>query len=84
MKKSAIYHIFLILVGIVLGTLIAKVTAGVPALGWLSYALTFGFESPLVLNLAVIRLTLGVSIDLSVAVILFVTLSLVLGRYFAR
>ena len=41
----------MVLVGIVVGSLLANVTASVPALGWLSYALSFGLETPLVLDL---------------------------------
>ncbi|MBQ8577773.1 MAG: DUF4321 domain-containing protein [Clostridia bacterium] len=78
--NKTIYNIFLVLVGIVVGSLVANVTANVPALGWLSYALTFGLESPLVLDLSVIRLTFGLGIDLSVAVILCVIISLVVGH----
>lgn len=84
MRNSFVYHIFLVLVGIVIGTLAARVTANVPALGWLSYALTFGFETPFVLDLSVIRLTFGLTVDLSVSVILFIVISLVVGRYVSR
>lgn len=84
MRTRSIYSAFLVLVGIVVGTLLAKVTAAVPALGWLSYALTFGLESPFVLNLSVIRLTFGLSVDLSISVILCVVISLVVGNYFYK
>ncbi|MBE6658841.1 MAG: DUF4321 domain-containing protein [Ruminococcaceae bacterium] len=84
MRTRSIYSAFLVLVGIVVGSLLAKVTASVPALGWLSYALTFGLESPFVLNLSVVRLTFGLSVDLSISVILCVVISLVLGNYFYK
>ena len=84
MRAKSIYSMFLVLIGIVVGTLIAKVTASVSALGWLSYALTFGLESPVVLDLSVIRLTFGLSVDLSIAVILCVVISLVVGNYFYK
>lgn len=84
MRTRSIYSAFLVLVGIVVGSLLAKVTASVPALGWLSYALTFGLESPFVLNLSVVRLTFGLSVDLSISVILCVVISLVLGHYFYK
>lgn len=35
--------VLLILVGVVLGGLIGKLCAGVPALSWLSYGQSFGF-----------------------------------------
>ena len=84
MRAKSIYSMFLVLIGIVVGTLVAKVTASVSALGWLSYALTFGLESPVVLDLSVIRLTFGLSVDLSIAVILCVVVSLVVGNYFYK
>ena len=84
MRAKSIYSMFLELIGIVVGTLVAKVTASVSALGWLSYALTFGLESPVVLDLSVIRLTFGLSVDLSIAVILSVVISLVVGNYFYK
>lgn len=84
MRAKSIFWAFLVLVGIVVGTLLARVTATVPALGWLSYALTFGVESPVVLDLSIIRLTFGLSVDLSVSVILCIVISLVIGSYFSK
>ena len=40
--------VLLILVGVVLGGLIGKLCAGVPALSWLSYGQSFGFVNPMV------------------------------------
>lgn len=81
MRTRTIFSFFLVLVGIVVGSLLANVTASVPALGWLAYALSFGLESPVVLDLSVVRLTFGLSVNLSVAVILCVVVSLVVGNY---
>ncbi len=84
MRARSLFSMFCVLVGIVVGSLVAKVTASVSALGWLSYALTFGLESPVVLDLSVIRLTFGLSVDLSIAVILCVVISLIVGNYFYK
>ena len=81
MRARSVFSFFLVLIGIVVGTLLASVTATVPALGWLSYALSFGLESPVVLDLFVVRLTFGLSVNLSVAVILCVAISLVVGNF---
>lgn len=81
MRTRTIISFFCVLVGIVVGSLLANVTASVPALGWLSYALSFGLESPVVLDLSVVRLTFGLSVNLSVAVILCVAVSLVVGNF---
>ncbi len=84
MRTKTIFTFFLVLIGIVIGSLVANVTSGIPALGWLSYALTFGFAEPFVLDLSVLTLTFGLNVNLSVSVILFVIISLVLGRYLDR
>lgn len=72
--------LFLILVGVVVGSLFASLTESISWLSWLSYGLQFGMESPLVLNLGILSLTFSISIDLTVSVILFVILTLFLGR----
>ena len=51
--------VLLILVGVVLGGLIGKLCAGVPALSWLSYGQSFGFVNPMVLDLVILVLTFG-------------------------
>ena len=80
MKNNFLFNLILVLAGIVIGSLVAKVTSGISALSWLSFGLSFGTEAPVVLDLAVLRLTLGATINLSVSVILFVALCLILGR----
>ena len=48
--KNGWFLILFILIGIVLGGLIAEITSGIPALSWLSYGQSFGaglMESPL-------------------------------------
>ena len=52
--KNGWFLILFILIGIVLGGLIAEITSGIPALSWLSYGQSFGaglMESPVILNL---------------------------------
>lgn len=77
-------NLFLICVGVVTGSMVADITAGVPLLNWLSYGLDFGTQSPLVLDLGILSLTFGIRIDLTVSVILFIALSLVLGKLIAK
>lgn len=64
--------VLLMLCGIVLGSFVADLTSGIEVLSWLSYGRSFGVGSPtpLVLDLAVIRLTFGLSFHLSIGVIL--------------
>ena len=52
--KNGWFLILFILIGIVLGGLIAEITSGIPALSCLSYGQSFGaglMESPVILNL---------------------------------
>ena len=50
-------NLFLVMVGVVVGSMAAEMTVGIPWLKWLSYGLEFGTESPVVLDLNLLRLT---------------------------
>lgn len=80
MTKSFWRDILLFCAGIVIGSLVASLCSGNPYLSWLSYGLTFGTASPFNLDLGVLRLTLGASIDITVSTVIFVTLTYVLGK----
>ncbi len=84
MSKSFWFNLFLVCVGIVVGSMVSDMTASIPALSWLSYGLNFGTKSPVVLDLNVITLTLGVSLKLTISTAICVVLSLVLGRCIAE
>ena len=66
-----------ILIGIVLGGLIAELTASVHALSWLSY----GLNSPLVLDLGVLVLTFALQIKITIASIIGVILAIIIYRF---
>ena len=84
MRKGFWLNFFLICVGIVVGSMVAEITAGTPILGWLSYGLDFGTAAPFTLDLHVFYLTLGLSVKITISHIIFVALSIVLGRLIAR
>lgn len=84
MKKGFWLNFFLICVGIVTGSMVAEMTSGILALSWLSYGLDFGMKSPLVLDLNVLELTLGLSVRITIATIIFTILSLLLGKLIIR
>jgi len=77
-------NVFLVCVGVVVGSMMAEISAGTPFFKWLSYGLSFGTESPIVLNLNVIKLTLGISLKLTVSSVIFIILALLLGRLIDR
>lgn len=80
MSKSFWLNFFLVVVGIVVGSMLADMTAGIPALAWLSYALSFGTKSPLVLDLNAVAVTFGISCKITVSTVICVILALVLGK----
>ena len=76
--------VLLVCVGVVIGTLVSSATEGISWLSWLSYGLDFGLTSPFVLDLKVISITFGFTLKLTGSVIIFVALSLLLGRLITR
>ena len=84
MRRRSWLNLFLVCIGIVVGTMVAELTAGVPGLSWLAYGLDFGTSSPLVLDMNVFHLTLGVGIKITISSVIFVILSVILGRLIAK
>jgi hypothetical protein len=67
----------------VVGGLIADVTAGVPALSWLSYGRTFGINNsgnPLILDLGILVITFALQIRLTIASILGVIIAIIVYK----
>ena len=84
MRKSFWLNFFLVLIGIVVGEFIASLTAGVKALSWLSFGLSFGQNTPVTLDLQALTLTFGISVNITLSTVIFVILSVVIGRAIAR
>ena len=78
--KKNILFIFYLLAGIVLGSMLAHLCGGIPALAWLAYSNSIGFApaAPAVLDLSVLTLTFGFSMAISVAQIFTIACSLFL------
>ncbi len=77
-------NVFLVCIGVVIGAMVSEMTAGIPLLSWLSYGLSFGTAAPFVLDLNVVQLTFGINLHLTVSTVIFVALSLVLGKLILR
>lgn len=73
-KNIWVFLIFL-LAGLVVGGLIGKLASGVPWLWWLSYAQEFGLESPIVLDLSVLKLTFGLMFEINISSIIGMLIS---------
>ena len=83
MRRSFWFNLCLVCVGIVVGTLAADMCAKIPLLSWLSYGMSFGIPTASS-NLHVIDVTFGLSLNLNIAVILFIVLSVWLGHLMAK
>ena len=59
--------VLLLLAGIVLGGFLGELLGGIPALKWLTYGKTFGTTTPLVVELGVLSLQLGLQIRFTIA-----------------
>ena len=79
-RKNTWALFLLLLAGIVLGGFIGMLAEGVPALSWLSYGQTFGFDNPIVLNLGLLVITFGLNIKITIASILGVVISIIIYR----
>ena len=71
----------LILAGIVLGSFLATLTAGIPFLSWLSYGQTFGFQTPIVLDMGVMVLTFGLTIKITIASIIGIIIAAIIYHF---
>lgn len=84
MKKHFWLNLFLILAGVVIGSMVAHYSKGVSFLSWLNFGLKFGTTGPVAVELGVVSFTLGINFNLSVATIICVALSLVVGKFIVR
>jgi len=80
MKKNSWALFLLVLTGIVLGGFIGSLADGVSGLSWLNYGKVFGMENPLVLNLGILVLTFGLTINITIASILGVVIAILIYR----
>ena len=80
MSKNGWFLLLFIMIGIVLGGLIAESTAGIESLSWLSYGNTFGLDSPLVINLGVLVITFALQIKITIASIIGVILAIIIYK----
>ncbi len=78
--SNSVIIFFFIFAGIVLGSLVAHLTSGIKWLAWLSFALKFGLDNPIQINLHVLKLSLGFSLNLNICTIIFVTIAILIAN----
>ena len=83
--KTLLLIIFL-LAGIAIGAIVTELVQNNNALNFLVLGKSFGIgaSNPVVLNLGILSLTLGISIKLNLAVIIFVFLSMFAYKKFIK
>ena len=84
LKRNVIFCFFL-LAGVLLGTMLSSITAGVPFLSWLSFGTTIGISTsnPLLLDLSLVKLAFGCEIGVNVAQIFTITAALLIYKNIA-
>lgn len=83
-SKSSWIIIIVMLIGLVIGTVIGSYCSGISALSWLDYGQVFGITTPLVLDLGVFVLTLGLTVKINIASIIGIIISFIIYRLLVR
>ena len=77
MHKNGWTCFLLILAGIVIGGFIGSLFPG----SWLNYGQSFGLSSPLILDLAILSVTFGLTINITIASIIGIAVGIVIYRF---
>lgn len=83
-SKSSWIIIIVMLIGLVIGTVIGSYCSEISALSWLDYGQVFGITTPLVLDLGVFVLTLGLTIKINIASIIGIIISFLIYKLLVR
>ncbi|MBQ4233216.1 MAG: DUF4321 domain-containing protein [Lachnospiraceae bacterium] len=78
--KSKWTLLLLLLAGVVLGSFIGILCEKVSFLSWLSYGQSFGLSKPFVLDLGIMCLTFGLTIQINLASILGILIAILIYR----
>ena len=75
-EKNIWILLIFILSGLVVGGLLGELASRVDWLWWLSYEQQFGLETPIVLDLSVLKLTFGLMFKINIASIIGMVLAI--------
>ena len=78
--KSFWVLLIFILAGLVIGGLLGDFASRVDWLWWLGFGQEFGLESPLVLNLSIVKITFALMVKINIASIIGIGISLLVYR----
>ena len=79
-EKNIWILLVFILAGLVIGGLIAQLAHNIDFLWWLSYGQSFGFSTPIQLDLNIIQLTFGLMLKINIASIIGVIIAILIYR----
>ena len=84
-KKTLVFILFL-LTGVILGTLLTELVSKVSFLSWLGIGreIGVGYPTPISIDLAVVKLSFGFSVDINIVKMLCIILCLWLYKYFSK
>ena len=80
-SKNTWVLIIFICAGLVIGGLIGQLSAQVDWLSWLAFGQEFGLSQPLVLDLNVLKITFGFTININMASIIGMAIALLIYRW---
>ena len=80
-SKNTWILIIFICAGLVIGGLIGKLSAQDDWLSWLAFGQEFGLSQPLVLDLSVLKITFGFTININMASIIGMAIALFIYRW---
>lgn len=78
--KSFWILLIFILSGLVIGGLLGDLASKVDWLWWLGFGQSFGLESPLVLDLSILKITFGFMVKINIASIIGIAIALFMYR----
>ncbi|PJJ28101.1 uncharacterized protein DUF4321 [[Clostridium] celerecrescens 18A] len=78
--KNCWVLLLLMLAGVVLGGFVGDLTRGISWLSWLNAGQSFGFDTPLIVNLGILVITFGINIKITMAGIIGVAAALITYR----
>lgn len=75
-EKNFWILLIFILCGLVIGGLLGSIAGNVSWLWWLSFGDTFGFETPFVLDLSILKITFALTIKINIASIVGIAIAI--------
>ena len=79
-RKNFWILLIMLLAGIVLGGFMGQLANGISWLSWLNFGQSFGLDSPLVINFGILVITLGLTIQITKAIIIGIAIALIIYR----